>query len=285
MGFLLLASLLWSFSFGLIGHFLAGVPPCLVAFIRLFISVAVFLPFLKRTYEGKRFIFDIMATGALQYGLMYLFYQSSYLLIPSHLVALSTIVTPVYVSVIYDLHRRKLHGVFLLASIIAVGGAAVIKASGVIPSRSIAGFLLVQVSNVFFAFGQVHYKIIMETRKHLKDSDVYALMYIGAVIAAFIPAMMDGPSALLELNTKQTGVLLYLGVVPSGLAFFLWNAGARRVNAGVLAVFNNMKIPLAIMVSIIIFKEKADVFYLTGGTAILILALLVSGWRTYGRHL
>ena len=43
----------------------------------------------------------------------------------------------------------------------------------------------------------------------------------------------------------QGAVLVYLGIVASGIGFFLWNAGARRSAPGVLAVGNNLKIPLA----------------------------------------
>jgi drug/metabolite transporter (DMT)-like permease len=59
--------------------------------------------------------------------------------------------------------------------------------------------------------------------------------------------------------------LLYLGAVPSAIGFFLWNFGARRVNAGTLAVFNNVKIPLAIVVSLVFFKEDAEWVRLAAG--------------------
>ena len=65
-------------------------------------------------------------------------------------------------------------------------------------------------------------------------------------------------------------------VVPSGVAFYLWNAGARRVNAGILAVFNNLKIPLAIAVSVLLFREAADVPVLVVGTAVLLAAFLLA---------
>ena len=49
--------------------------------------------------------------------------------------------------------------------------------------------------------------------------------------------------------------LLYLGIIPSGLGFYLWNKGSKRVKVGELAVINNLKIPMAVLIAWIIFSE------------------------------
>ena len=58
-----------------------------------------------------------------------------------------------------------------------------------------------------------------------------------------------------------------LGVAASGLGFFLWNRGATRVSAGTLAAMNNVKIPLAVACSLVVFGEQADLprLFLGGG--------------------
>jgi len=53
-------------------------------------------------------------------------------------------------------------------------------------------------------------------------------------------------------------ILVYLGVGASGLGFFIWNLGATKVSAGTLAVMNNAKIPLGILISLVIFRETAE---------------------------
>ena len=54
----------------------------------------------------------------------------------------------------------------------------------------------------------------------------------------------------------------------------MWNYGARRTNMGTLAVFNNLKIPLAITVSLLFFGEQGDLPRLiTGG--IILLGLII----------
>ncbi|MCB1183917.1 EamA family transporter, partial [bacterium] len=41
------------------------------------------------------------------------------------------------------------------------------------------------------------------------------------------------------------------------LGFYLWNRGAARTGAGELAAANNLKVPLAVAVSWLVFGEEA----------------------------
>ena len=62
----------------------------------------------------------------------------------------------------------------------------------------------------------------------------------------------------------------------SGLGYFLWNKGATLVNVGALAVMNNLLIPGGIIVNIVIWNRDADIFRLSIGAAIMLLALVVN---------
>jgi drug/metabolite transporter (DMT)-like permease len=78
------------------------------------------------------------------------------------------------------------------------------------------------------------------------------------------------------VSGNQWLALLYLGAVASGLGFFWWNKGARRVNAGILAVFNDLKIPLAVAVSLAFFGEQTSLPHLLAGGSVLAAALLLA---------
>ena len=80
----------------------------------------------------------------------------------------------------------------------------------------------------------------------------------------------------LRLTSQQLWTLAYLGIVPSGLGFFLWNAGARQSRAGTLAVMNNAKVPLAVVCSLLVFGESASLLRLALGAAVIIGAVLIS---------
>jgi drug/metabolite transporter (DMT)-like permease len=87
----------------------------------------------------------------------------------------------------------------------------------------------------------------------------------------------------LSPTPDQWLVLFYLGAVASGLAFLLWNLGAKKTDAGTLAVLNNLKVPLAVAASILFFGERADPVRLLTGSGLIFLALLVNGRRKTGR--
>jgi drug/metabolite transporter (DMT)-like permease len=90
--------------------------------------------------------------------------------------------------------------------------------------------------------------------------------------------MLMTPGALdLRLGTAQALVLLYLGLLASGVGFFLWNIGSSRVNVGTLAVMNNLKVPLAVAVSLVFFREQADLLRPAAGGSALLLALYLNG--------
>ncbi len=82
----------------------------------------------------------------------------------------------------------------------------------------------------------------------------------------------------------QWAIIAYLGLVASGLCFFLWNRGARRVSAGQLAVMNNLKIPLGAAVSLLVFRETAGVHTLLAGSLLIAAALLPVTRRGGERH-
>lgn len=79
MPLLWIVTLLWAFSFSLIGVYLAGqVDAWFSALSRTLLAAIVFIPFLKLNSVNKELIIKLMAIGAVQIGLMYGFYYHSF---------------------------------------------------------------------------------------------------------------------------------------------------------------------------------------------------------------
>jgi len=273
MPLLLLVSLLWAFSPGLIKGRLVGIDSGFISAARVGLAFAVFVPFLRLRGLALRTGFALAGIGAVQFGLMYLAYNESFRHLQSYEVAIFTLTTPVFVTLLADALDGTLRLRALLAALVAVGGAAVVSLKGIAIESTLIGLALVQFSNAAFAVGQVFYRRLRQQNPGLVDLHVFALLYAGAFAITVPVALARTDFATFGLNPTQTLTLLYLGVLASGLGFFLWNLGATRVAAGTLAVMNNAKIPLMVACSLLVFGESANLPRLFAGGGLMALAV------------
>jgi drug/metabolite transporter (DMT)-like permease len=184
-------------------------------------------------------------------------------------VALFSVTTPILVTLVADAFDRTLRPRALLAALVAMVGTAVIVFQPGSAPASLHGFILVQIANLTFALGQVLYRRIRATLGSRPDHETFALLYVGAFALTGAVVLSQGQIQIYP-SPAQWRLLAYLGLVASGLGFFLLNLGATRVSAGTLAVMNNAKIPLAVVCSLLFFGESADPFRL-------VLSLLLLG--------
>lgn len=275
MIYLLIVSLLWAFSFGLIKDNLVSLDSNFVSFARLFISSIVFIPFIKIKTLKKELVTKFILTGLIQFGLMYISYIYSFQFLKAYEVALFTIFTPIYVTIINDILSKKFHSLFFVTALLSVAGTAVIKYAD-LSGDVFKGFLFVQISNISFAFGQTYYKSLKTNLPNVKDSEVFGLLLFGGSLIAGVFSFFTTDYSSLSISSNQFLTLLYLGLVASAIGFFLWNYGATKTDAGALAIFNNLKIPLAIAVSLIFFGEDANIIRLIIGGIIITVALYLN---------
>ena len=276
MIYLIVVSLIWAFSFGLIKTSLANLDPNFVSFARLFLSLVVFLPFLRiRKIEPLTRI-KLIGIGTVQYGIMYIVYIYSFQHLKSYEVALFTVLTPFYITLINDIISRTFHKTFLISSVLAFTGTSIIVWSNIDTENFLWGFILVQVSNISFAAGQIFYKRVKSKLSEVSNVSIFGLLYIGAAIVSFSATLFTTDYTSLAISNDQYFAIIYLGIISSGLAFYLWNIGVTKVNEGLLAIFNNLKIPLAILVSILVFGESGNVLKLAIGGTILFSAFWIN---------
>ena len=275
MGYLFAVTLLWAFSFSLIGVYLAGqVDAWFSVLIRIALATLIFLPFLKLKQTPKPLALKLMLIGAIQLGVMYSFYYHSFLFLTVPEVLLFTVMTPLYITLLNDVLNRRFNPRFFIVALIAVIGAITIRYEN-LNSDFIIGLLIVQGANISFAVGQVTYKRLMNNNQ-LDDKAVFGWFFIGALIIATICYALFGNSNKLPTTFTQWGILIYLGLVASGLGYFMWNKGATLVNVGALAVMNNLLIPAGIIINVLIWNRDADIVRLSIGAAIMLGALLVN---------
>ncbi|MGK9174435.1 carboxylate/amino acid/amine transporter [Yokenella regensburgei] len=270
MALLIITTILWAFSFSLIGEYLAGhVDSYFSVLMRVGLAALVFLPFLRTRGLPFKTIGLYMLVGALQLGIMYLFSFRAYLYLTVSEFLLFTVFTPLYITLIYDLlSKRKLRWGYALSALLAVVGAAIIRYDKV-SEHFWTGLMFVQLANLSFAIGMVGYKRLMETRP-MPQHNAFAWFYLGAFVVAVTAWFALGNPQKLPTTNVQWGVLIWLGVVASGLGYFMWNYGATQVDAGTLGIMNNVHVPAGLLVNLAIWQEQPHwPSFIIGGSVIM----------------
>ena len=192
MALLIITTILWAFSFSLIGEYLAGsVDSYFSVLMRVGLAALVFLPFLRARGQSLKTILLYMLVGAMQLGIMYLFSFRAYVYLSVSEFLLFTVLTPLYITLIYDLlSKRRLRWGYLLSAALAVLGAAIIRYDKV-SDHFWTGLMFVQLANISFAIGMVGYKRLMETRP-MPQHNAFAWFYMGAAIVAVVAWFMLG---------------------------------------------------------------------------------------------
>jgi drug/metabolite transporter (DMT)-like permease len=160
------------------------------------------------------------------------------------------------------------------AAVVAVIGGIICAWKSAESSQSLFGILLVQISNVFFAAGT----LIWKRTNADSGSKTTALMFpyfVGASTFSGLAALAM-QAHLQDLTNQQILVILWLAVVASGLGFSFWNHGAGVVSPNRLTVANNLKLPIAIVISLTIFSETANLVTLCVGISLITLALTLA---------
>jgi len=277
MIYLVLASVIFAFSPSLIKGRLGGLDPAFITAARLGLALLVFAPFVRLKGLASPAAAGFGAIGAIQFGLMYLAYNASFRHLQASEVALFTLTTPILVTLFADALERRLRPRALLAALLAVVGAALVLVKSSRLSVSLTGLGLVTLSNLAFAVGQVLYQRLRARHAGLRDRDIFGLLYAGGFAVAVVALL--NRDVTVTLTATHLATLAYLGIVASGLGFFLWNIGATRVGVGRLAVMNNAKVPLMISVSLLVFGERTNLASLGASFALMAAAVWLAEKR------
>jgi drug/metabolite transporter (DMT)-like permease len=160
---------------------------------------------------------------------------------------------------------------FLSAILIATVGGIIATYKDTVSEGLLTGALLVQLSNVFFALGSFYWT---KWFKPTGETDVSLMVpfFAGAFVMSTLLCVLFCRSFEMP-NTQQLAQLAWLGAVSSGLGFFLWNIGSVKVSGIILSIANNLKLPIAVIVSIFFFDEKTSMVPLAFGIFLILLAL------------
>lgn len=270
MIYLILASICFSLSFGLIKNQLTGLPPDMVVELKLIFAGLLFLPFLKKLNLKKHLIASLI--GIIQFGLMYVLFIRAFRYLQGSEVVLLTTSTPILVAVCSAFFGQRFKLSYLFCIVLSVLGAVIVIWDRVSLNFLLSGVFLMLLSNFCFAFGQVLWKQYVKE----KDVKVMASAYLAAALFVLPFSIINTDFAVFSLTAGQSLSILYLGFVPTGIGFWLWNKGAKMVSPIALAVMNNLKIPLAVFFAISIFHEKINTTNFIIGSSFVLISIILS---------
>ena len=266
--------------------------PALTSEIFCISALLVFLPFFKLKLFTKKIFFRLFVIGSIEFGFMSIFAQLSLKFLEGHVVALLMLTTPIYMFLIEGFSLKNgqylrffITFIIVLASII---GWVIYEAffeydaqKNLQFSLNFKGVLFTQLSNISFAVGQVLLKKFFEKTTELSVVCASPVLYLGATImcmplalsSIFIPKLTI-PSMSCVLS------LLVFGIIFFGVAQYLWNVGIAKTNIRTVSVLSNLQIPMAVIISGIVFRENVShkTFVLA---LILMCVMLILGLSTH----
>ena len=270
MNYLVAVTVLWAFSFSLIGQYLAGqVDSDLAVLVRVLIATAIFLPLTVWRGLPGGLIRGFWLAGALQFGVTYLCLYRSFAVLTVPEVLLFTVLTPIYVTLFDDALQRRFNRWAMLAALVAVTGGIIIRFKP-LEGDYLLGFVLLQVANATFAAGQVLCRrLLMRYPTDIPMTRFFGHFFLGALVLALPSWLLFGDAAKMPHSAMQWGVLVYMGVFATALGMFWWVKGSTRVDAGVLAVMNELHVPAGLLVNVLIWNREADLQRIALGGAVI----------------
>ena len=276
MKLLIATTLIWSFSFSIIGNVISSaVDSWSLAFYRSFLGFIFFLPWIKKSKISK-YQFKLIPIGALQIGLMYIFYLSAFNFTTVPRVLLFTTTTPLYIAITDSLITKKFRSSIYLLAFFSTLGALLIR-STYFDLNDLVGFFFIQCANICFAFGQILYKNL--EMKNNYDTNIYsdfAFFFFGSLLVSCGGLLISPYSLPLSLGIIDVIAILWLGIIATGLGYFMWNRGAVVVSSSTLAVTNNLVIPLGLFVEVLFFSSNPHLELLIIGSCIIIASIASS---------
>ena len=284
MPYLIFVTILWAFSFSLIGQYLAGsVDSDFAVLMRVVIAAAVFIPFTRWRNLPWRLLAGLWLAGALQFGVTYLCLYRSFTVLTVPEVLLFTVLTPIYVTLLDDSLARRFNPWALVAAAVAVTGGIIIRFEK-IEGEYLIGFLLLQLANATFAAGQVLCRQLLA--KYPTDQPLHRFFghfFLGALVLVIPSFLLFGDPARLPQTSVQWGVLVWMGLFATALGMYGWVRGSTQVDAGTLAIMNELHVPAGLLVNLLIWNQHADLWRLKLGGGLIFLSLFINEHQVKSR--
>jgi drug/metabolite transporter (DMT)-like permease len=155
----------------------------------------------------------------------------------------------------------------VIGAVVAFGGAVLVGAATSNAAESdLLGVVLTLVAAVTYAIGVLAQKPVLRRLPGLQ------VTWLACTIGA-LACLPFTPGLVTELASAPVGAtagLVYLGVVPTALAFSTWAYALARMDAGRLGVSTYLVPPITILMSAAVLGEVPPLLAIVGGAVCLV---------------
>lgn len=263
-------------TFGTIGIFVKYIPlpSSIIALGRGFVATLFLLLVMKLTKNPvskeavkRNLVLLLVSGGLIGFNWILLFEAYNYTTVA--VATLCYYLAPIFVIIASPfVLGEKLTAKKGLCVVAALLGMVLV--SGVIQSGSAADFSL---TGVAFGVGAgALYACIILMNKKLKDINSYdtTVMQLAAATIVLIPyCLLTVPVSSLSAGPAALGLLLFVGIVHTGIAYVLYFGSIKDLKAQTVAIFSYIDPILAVLLSAFLLRESMDMLSVIGAVLIL----------------
>jgi drug/metabolite transporter (DMT)-like permease len=279
--YIVMASFLWGTSFVSAKVGLEEVDPFLYSFLRFLLgsSLLFIIVILTRTYEPRlfrdRIIWFIAIVNAVAYNLQHLGISMTTATNSALLVDINTVFVAILAVFVLGevINLRVVMGLAL-----GISGVLIVTTEGDLSSvisGTLVGNILVFSSGLLWAVYIVYQKRVL-----LREPNV-PMITAAVMMLTTLFLIPLGLPLVSSYSFQGTGLasIVYIGLFCSGLAFILYNAGLRKVDASVSSIILLLEIVFAVVFAFLILSEVPTLPVLVGGGLIVLAIALITVWN------
>jgi drug/metabolite transporter (DMT)-like permease len=274
---------MWASAFVVIRHVAHDISPGALGSGRLLVAALVVLPLvLRRGWvrpTGREWA--LLALGGIGwFGVYNLALNAGERHVDAGTAAMIIQIWPVIVALLaVPLFGERLHGWLLGGMVVGFAGVAVIaRGSSTDADASVLGVLLVLVAAAMYAVGVLTQKVLL--RRLPSVQVVFVSFLMGA--ATCLPFSGDLPAIVAD-GGAELWWIVYLGVLPTAVAFTTWAYALTHTDAGALSLTTFLVPGIATLIAWLTIDEVPPSLTFVGG-ALAIVGVLMTRRRPRGRQ-
>lgn len=292
---IIIAHVVWGFTFVIAKLTLQEFPPMSLAFLRFVIATLLIAPFLftekNRVNIQKEDLPWLFAIGALMVTLNISFFYTGLLRTNVTSASVLTMVIPVFSVLLgWTFFKEKVYVVNLVG--IALGLLGAILVIGLptlvfgeqIPPEVLIGDILIILASISWVAGAV---LSRKMLKKYSSLTITTLMFGTGVITFLLPAVneyLQNPGWPSQVTWLGIFGLLFIAVASSICAYFLFEWGLSKLGVIQADLFHYIEPPIATTLAILVLGENLQFSFIIGGLLIAIGVYWSTLLKTEHKH-